>query len=159
MQSEFLIDIVAILIILNIVALVLIKKVEFLNEDIIRFTGVGVLNTLLYFELFTLLNIISKYLVAHIIAFLIGALISYFLTTMYTFENKISLKTFISFPLTFLPNFILSTVGTFILVSLNLICEEYASLLTMLLAVPITFIVSRKLLKTDVSKKENFEKY
>ena len=87
-----------------------------LDKKFLKFVVVGVINTLNYSLVYLMLLNIMNYLVAHILAFLFSALCSYFLTTYFTFSQKPSWETFIRFPLTFLPNFIMSSLGVFILV-------------------------------------------
>ncbi len=144
-----LIKITLILIILNIIAMFILQKIKVLNKDIFRFILTGGLNTFDYYLVYLILfqNIDLNYLTAHIIAFLTSAFISFFVTTKYTFKEKITLKKFIMFPLTFLPNLIISIVFTVLLVDFNILSETYASLMAMFLAIPVTFLVSKKIIK------------
>ncbi len=116
-----------------------------MNIPFIRFAGVGVLNTLNYFLFFTFCNVFLYYVASHVIAFLMSALISFFLTTLYTYETKVDLVAFLKFPITFLPNLIFSTFGTYVLVQYNILSEDFASLIMMLFAIPITFLVGKVL--------------
>ncbi len=144
-----LIKITLILIILNIIAMFILQKIKVLNKDIFRFILTGGLNTFDYYLVYLILfqNIDLNYLTAHIIAFLTSAFISFFVTTKYTFKETITLKKFIMFPLTFLPNLIISILFTVLLVDFNILSETYASLMAMFLAIPVTFLVSKKIIK------------
>ncbi len=144
-----LIKITLILIILNIIAMFILQKIKVLNKDIFRFILTGGLNTFDYYLVYLILfqNIDLNYLIAHIIAFLTSAFISFFVTTKYTFKETITLKKFIMFPLTFLPNLIISILFTVLLVDFNILSETYASLMAMFLAIPVTFLVSKKIIK------------
>lgn len=146
MSKTIIITLLILAIICNLIGLFILKKIKQLDIQPVRFLGVGVLNTLVYTLSFTLLNINLPYLVAHVTSFLISAAISYVLTTVYTFGNKVSVDTAIRFPLTFLPNLIMSTIGTFLLVHFELLSDDYASIVMMLAAIPITFIVGKVLL-------------
>lgn len=132
-----------ILLIVTIIGMFIIKKIKIVDKPFIRFVAVGVFNTLTYFIFFTIINTVLLYLVAHILGFLISAFISFFVTTIYTFESNITIEKAVKFPLTFLPNLIFSTFGTLIIVQLGLLSEDIASLIMMLIAVPITFIVAK----------------
>ncbi len=144
-----LITITLLLIIMNIIAMFIITKIKFFNKDVFRFILTGGLNTFDYYLVYLILfqTIGLNYLTAHITAFLTSAFISFFVTTKYTFNETISLKKFIMFPLTFLPNLLISTFFTIFLVNFNILSETYASLLAMFLAIPITFLVSKKIIK------------
>ncbi len=130
------------------IAMFIVTRITFLNKDYIRFVLTGGLNTFNYYFMYLILFEIGElqYLVAHLTAFLYSAFVSFFFTTMYTFGEKPTIKRIIIFPLTFLPNLVISTLGTLLLVKTNLIDETYASLIAMCLAIPITFLVAKLLL-------------
>lgn len=137
---------------LLILGFIMIDEIKILNKPFFRFVIVGVFNTANYFMMFTILNNIGvSYILAHLCAFLYSAFVSYFLTSYYTFKTKPSLKTMVRFPITYLPNLILSTLGTIILVENNLLSESIASLVVMIVSIPITFIISKVIFhkKTD----------
>ncbi len=148
-----LINITIILIILNIIAMFILTKIKFLNKDIFRFILTGGLNTFDYYLVYLILFQIIElnYLTSHITAFLASAFISFFVTTKYTFNETITLKKFIMFPLTFLPNLLISTFFTIFFVDFNILSETYASLIAMFLAIPVTFIVSKKIIKEKIN--------
>ncbi len=131
-----------------VITMYVVTKIEFLNRDYIRFVLTGGLNTFNYYLMYLILfEIVGlQYLIAHLTAFLYSAFVSFFFTTMYTFGEKPTIRRIIIFPLTFLPNLIISTLGTLLLVKTNLIAETYASLIAMCLAIPITFLVAKLLL-------------
>lgn len=128
-----------------VIAMFIITKIEVLNKDVFRFILTGGFNTfnyyLMYLILFELFDFV--YINAHITGFLYSAFCSFFMTTMYTFKQKPTWKKFIAFPITFLPNFVISTLGTIILVNNQILSETYASLIAMMVAIPITFVVSK----------------
>lgn len=138
--------IIFILIILNVTAMYIITKINFFNKYIYRFIFTGGLNTFIYYFFYLIFIEHIKYIQSHLIAFLISALISFFITTKYTFSEQISLIKFIFFPLTFLPNLVISTIFTIFFVQFNLITQTYASIISMLIAIPITFLVSKKII-------------
>ncbi len=144
-----LINITIFLILLNILAMFILTKIKFLNKDIFRFILTGGLNTFDYYLVYLILfqSIELNYLTSHITAFLTSAFISFFVTTKYTFKESISLKKFIMFPLTFLPNLLISTFFTIFLVNFDILSKTYASLIAMFLAIPVTFLVSKKIIK------------
>lgn len=126
-----------------ILAMLMVNEISWLNKSFFRFVIVGVINTVNYFIMYTILLNYLPYLFSHIGSFLISALISYFLTSYYTFKTKPTLKTFIAFPLTFLPNLIFSTIGTTFLIEMNILSEDIASVFVMLMLIPITFIINK----------------
>lgn len=146
-----LILITIIFMILNILFMYIITKIEYLDKDLFRFILTGGMNTfnyyLIYLILFQILYL--NYLEAHIIAFLSSAFISFFITTIYTFRKEISFRKFVLFPLTFLPNLIVSTILTMTIVNFNILGEKYATIIAMFLSIPITFIISKKIIASN----------
>lgn len=128
---------------LLVLGFIMVKEINWLNRSFFRFVLVGVFNTINYFIVYTIFLTMLPYLFAHIGAFLFSALVSYFLTSLYTFNTKPTWKTLAAFPLTFLPNLIFSSFGTIALVELNILQKDIASLIMMILIIPITFIINR----------------
>lgn len=133
-----------------------ITKIKFFDKDVFRFILTGGFNTfnyyLMYLILFEIFHI--TYIYAHMSAFLYSAFCSFFLTTMYTFGERPTLRKLVVFPITFLPNFVISTLGTIILVNNHILSETYASLIAMFLAIPITFVVSKIVITGKLKSKK-----
>lgn len=111
------------------------------------FVVVGVVNTALYYACYlTLHGLGVQYLVAHVSATLAAMLCSYFLNCFLTFQIRPSWKTFVLFPLSNLANFVITTVGMRVLVGSTSIDERLAPLPVALVAIPITYVVTRYLL-------------
>lgn len=132
---------------LFILAFYMINEIKIFNRSFFRFVLVGAFNTINYFIVYSLLIIALPYMFAHITSFIYSAFVSYFLTSHYTFKTKPSWQTFVAFPLTFLPNLIFSGIGTAFLVEMNIVDKSIASLLVMILIIPITFFISKIIFK------------
>lgn len=137
-----------------IIAMFVITKIEFFNRDIFRFILTGGFNTFNYYLMYLILFEVIQwpYLYAHITAFLYSAFCSFFVTTIYTFNKRPTWKKFIAFPITFLPNLIISTLGTILLVRNDILTETYASLIAMFIAIPITFLISKFILTSELTE-------
>lgn len=127
------------------IGMVIITKIEYFNKDVFRFILTGGFNTFNYYLMYLILFEYIKlpYIYAHVSAFLYSAFCSFFITTMYTFGERPTVRRLIAFPITFIPNLVISTLGTMILVDNQILSETYASLIAMFLAIPITFVVSK----------------
>ncbi|GAF14774.1 sugar translocase in surface polysaccharides biosynthesis [Bacillus sp. JCM 19045] len=121
------------------------------HNQFIRFAVVGGLNTGTFYLLYLLFHqlFMLQYLVSHIAAFLLSMIGSYFLNVFFTFGVKPSWKTFIQFPLTQVVNFTVSTVFVFIFVEWVNLSPLIAPILAVLFTVPITFLVTAKILRRD----------
>lgn len=126
-----------------------------LNTEFTRFIAVGVINTVTYYTIYLLLhNALSMpYLLAHIIGFFISLNISFFLNSYVTYKVKPTLKKYLLFPLTQVVNISVSTALVFFFVEFLKIDSNIAPFAAVLFTVPITFIVSSKIMKQPVRTK------
>lgn len=115
-------------------------------RHILRFGVVGVINTCVYFGLYLLFRTIVPYLVAHLIAIALSMVVSFFLNCYWTFQTQPTWRKFLVFPLTNATNYIVSTVGVVVLVSVVGVNEVIAPLIAAFAAIPVTFVLSRRIL-------------
>ncbi len=120
-----------------------------ISQEFIRFIVVGIINTanyyLCYLGLHELLDI--GYMTAHIASFSFSFVISFFLNSYFTFKVKPTLAKFLQFPLTQLFNVAVSSVLVYLFVEYFLIDSTIAPILSVLITVPLTFIITGKILK------------
>lgn len=112
----------------------------------IRFAAVGVVNTATYYGSYLVLKLIMPYLVAHVVAFILSMIGSYFLNCYFTFRTKPTWKSFLLFPLSTATNFVVQTVGVFVLVEWFGFNKTVSPLLAAAAAIPVTFIVAKAVL-------------
>lgn len=126
-----------------------------LNTEFTRFVFVGVINTLSYYSIYLVLhNVFSlPYLLAHIVGFLISLNISFFLNCYVTYRIKPTVKKYLYFPLTQVVNMSVSTALIFIFVEFLQFNSNIAPFAAVLFTIPITFVVSGKILKDTVHPK------
>lgn len=133
------------------------------HHPVLRFVFIGGFNTLhfaLWYNLFLFLNI--RYPIAFTLGFVIANITSFFLNTYFTFKTKPTLKKFLSFPLTALPNYLFSQAGLWLLVEQFSITEGISGILASLLAIPVTYLLTKFILtgegtSTKQSKRERLE--
>lgn len=113
---------------------------------LVRFAAVGVVNTATYVGLYLLLRLVLDYLVAHIVAFLLAMVGSYFLNCRFTFRIRPSLRTFLLFPLSNVTNFVVTSAGLYLLVDVFSVSETIAPLIAASVAIPVTFLVAQYIL-------------
>lgn len=129
-----------------------------LNEQFIRFVIVGVINTLNYYVLYLLFyHLVGlNYMPAHIIAFLVSMIGSFYLNSYFTYKVKPTLKKFLQFPLTYVVNITVTTLAIWVFVDVLGWSETLSPLLATVLAIPFTFVVSKFILtgSTKVKREE-----
>jgi putative flippase GtrA len=116
--------------------------------QLIRFALVGGVNTGTYYVFYLLfLNGAGlPYVVAHVIAFILSMVGSFFLNSWFTYRTRPTLRKFLLFPLTNVANFVITTGGVYVLVDLLGMNDTYAPLIAAAAAIPITFVVSRTIM-------------
>ncbi|WIM96199.1 GtrA family protein [Actinoplanes oblitus] len=114
--------------------------------QIATFTAVGVLNTGTFYLCYLLLRGWLPYYPAYVLAFLISMVGSFFLNTHLTYRTRPTWRKFLLFPLTNLTNFVVTSLGVLVLVEWAHVDERIAPLTAALAAVPVTFVLSRRIL-------------
>ncbi|MBU8589673.1 GtrA family protein [Priestia megaterium] len=119
-----------------------------LNTQFVRFVIVGFLNTFNYYIIYLICNYLFhlEYLVSHIIGFLISMVGSFFLNSYFTYKVKPTLRQFFQFPLTYVVNITVSTSALYLLVDLMHMNETISPILASVIAIPFTFVISKKIL-------------
>lgn len=112
-------------------------------RQIVTFAVVGVLNTAVYYGLYLLFLGRLPYLAAHIVAFALSMVGSFFLNARFTYRIRPTWRKFLLFPLTNAANFLITTVGVYVIVDVLHAGSRFAPLIASAAAIPITFVVSR----------------
>jgi putative flippase GtrA len=122
---------------------------RYINHEFARFIVVGGINTVHYyfFYLLCLHFLHLHYFLSHALGFAVSLVGSFFLNTYFTYKVKPTLAKFIRFPLTQVVNTLSSTVLLFVLIEWLQINSSFAPFIAVLFTVPITFIITRRILK------------
>ncbi|MEU3524976.1 GtrA family protein [Streptomyces sp. NPDC038707] len=112
-------------------------------RQILTFAAVGVVNTATYYCLYLLFLTGLPYLAAHILAFVLAMVGSFFLNARYTYRTPPTWRKFLLFPLTNLTNFVITTAGVYLIVDVLHAGSRLAPLAASAAAIPVTFVVSR----------------
>ncbi|WP_408006407.1 GtrA family protein [Pseudalkalibacillus sp. A8] len=122
---------------------------QVLNLEFTRFIVVGIINTFNYYTIYLFLHTLIgvHYLLAHIIAFMVSMIISFFLNVNFTFRVKPSWSKVLQFPLTQLFNMGLSSLLVYLLVEHFGMNSTVAPFLSVIFTVLPTFFITGKILK------------
>ena len=119
------------------------------HAEILKFIIVGGINTLNYYVVYLLLLKLLhiEYMISHITGFIVAFVISYYLNCYFVYRVKPTWRKFISFPITQIVNISLQTVLLYVFVSWLNLPAEIAQFAGLIITIPITFILSKWILK------------
>ncbi|HDI8205479.1 TPA: flippase GtxA [Staphylococcus aureus] len=119
------------------------------HAEILKFIIVGGINTLNYYVVYLLLLKLLhiEYMISHITGFLVAFVISYYLNCYFVYRVKPTWRKFISFPITQIVNVSLQTVLLYVFASWLNLPAEIAPFAGLIITIPITFILSKWILK------------
>ncbi|MFD8146627.1 GtrA family protein [Streptomyces sp. NPDC059708] len=114
--------------------------------QIFRFALVGGVNTATFYVLYLPLHWWMPYFAAYTLAFLLAMVGSFFMNTYFTYRTRPTWKKFLLFPLTNVTNYVIQSAGLYALVTWGGVDTRIAPLIAAVLAIPFTFVLSRKIL-------------
>ncbi|MCY0944370.1 GtrA family protein [Streptomyces antarcticus] len=125
--------------------------------QILRFGLVGAVNTGTFYLLYLLLHPWMPYFAAYTLAFLLSMVGSFFMNTYFTYRTRPTWKKFLLFPLTNVTNYVVQSVGLYALVTWAGLGTRIAPLVAAVVAIPFTYLISRKILVPGTARDEEAE--
>lgn len=120
----------------------------FLSKKFGSFFVIGLFNTgssQLLYMLFIIANI--KNYISSVLSDVITMIFSYFLNMKFTYHIKPSLKTFVTFPFSYIPGWIVNALMVVVCVQFLHVDELWAKLVSIPITVPLNFIVMSFIVK------------
>ncbi|MFB4167178.1 GtrA family protein [Virgibacillus sp. JSM 102003] len=122
-------------------------KLFYKYHSFIRFGIVGCINTFNYYLIYLLLMSLDiGYLISHTAGFSISLIGSFYLNCYYTYKVKPTWKKFFQFPMTYVINYLVSSISIFVIVDILSMNKFIAPIISLLLPIPFTYVVSRWIL-------------
>lgn len=118
-----------------------------INSEFFRFLVVGVINTLVGYVAFILLLPLLSYLYAYTFSYCIAVLNAYFMSVFFVFKRKVSLTSFLQFPLVYVTQYFIGAFIMWLLVGQLGIGPGWSYAVVILVTVPVNFLATRFLLK------------
>lgn len=109
----------------------------------------GGLNTALTYGIYLTLNLFIEYQTSYIIAYIAGVLFSYLFNSKIVFELKKTLKGLLIYPSVYIVQYILSASLLHVLVETFKVPKEMAPLIIIIALLPITYILSKTILRAS----------
>lgn len=123
----------------------LIKRIKdiFLSEEFILFLIVGVINTFNGTIFASIYSIFSNENTAFVLGYISALIISYILNSFITFKEKLEVRKFIKFAISYIPNFIIQNIVVIIVFNILNYDKIIAYVLAAIIGVPVTFILMK----------------
>lgn len=123
------------------------SRIRRATRESVRFLVAGIINTACTFALYWLLLPTLSYAPAYTVSFVSGIALSYFLHSMFVFRTGASVRSAILFPSVYLAQYLVGLVVLWIWVDLLDLPVRYGVFATALASLPVTFLVSRSIMK------------
>lgn len=119
------------------------------SGEAIRFLVGGVLNAAVSYGTYLLLLHWLSYEVAYAISYVIGIVVSYVFNAVYVFRQPMRWRSALRYPLVYLLQFLLGLALLKLLIGGLHISAWLAPLMVAVLTIPVTFLASRFILRTN----------
>lgn len=120
----------------------IIKLMEvFLSKEFILFILIGVINTFNGTLFATIYSIFLNPNISFIFGYISSLVISYLLNSLITFKDKLEMKKFIKFVISYIPNFIIQNIVVIIVLNIMEFNKIIAYILAAIIGIPATFIL------------------
>jgi putative flippase GtrA len=117
-----------------------------------RFLLAGIANTLATYALYLALLVWLDYDLSYTVCFVIGIALSYWLNARFVFRVAPNWRTFAAFPLVYLVQYLAGALVLNLAVRAFGVPREYALLASIVVNVPLTFLLSRSVLLRAVTR-------
>jgi len=122
------------------------------KREVFRFIFWGAINTLSGYLIYVVLLRFFPYLIAYSIAYALGIFLSYFLNSKFVFDQELKLSKAIRYPLVYLMQFLLGATCLYLLVQLLRVNKFLAPFIVVMITIPVTFFLSRRVVKGKAEK-------
>lgn len=125
-----------------------ISLTKFINKPFIRFVISGVINTGSTYIIYLILLAFWEYKIAYTISYISGIFISYYLNTIFVFQEKISFRKFLKFPVVYIAQYLINLLFIYLLVDKMGLSTALVPIVVTIIAIPITYLLSKTILTT-----------
>lgn len=128
-------------------------KEKFLNKQFLTFGIIGGINTILsqvLYIVFVKFNIVVS--ISSLLGDVLTMIISYFANMKFTYHEKPSLKSAITFPLSYVPGFIINMLIVVLVADVFHAPKEYAKLVSLPITIPLNYVCMSLIVKKTSKK-------
>ncbi len=125
------------------------------SASVARYAIGGLINTLITYVLYLLLNIALPYHVAFLFSYLFGIVLSYFISSIFVFRVALSRIRFLSFPIVYIAQYLISASLLTGLIEGLTLHESVAPILVTIITIPITYALSKFVLTAEIHQEKS----
>lgn len=118
------------------------------SREVLRFLLAGGINTALAWLVYLLLLMWFRYETAYVVAYVLSIGTSYLLSARFVFRQRMQWRAAALFPLVYVVQLAIGFVLLRLLVEQLRVAQAFAPLLVVLLTLPLTFLLSRRIVVT-----------
>lgn len=127
-----------------------------LTGQFARFVICGIINTLVTYLIYLGCLYRVSYAIAYTISFVSGIFISYYLNSRYAFRQEMSWRKALKYPAVYLAQYLLGIGSLYLLVELIGVSKVIAPVFVVLITVPATFLLSRRVITGGEAAEEAY---
>jgi len=120
---------------------------KYMNKEVLGFLIVGGLNTGITYAIYYAMLQFVNFNIAYIISYVSGIIISFLLNGRYVFHTKLTLTKALKYPLVYIAQYIINVIVLNLLVKYGIVNETFAPIIVIVVSLPVTFILSKYILK------------
>ncbi len=113
----------------------------------LRFLAAGAVNTLASYAVYYALQLFLPYQLAYAIAFAFGIVLAYRINLAFVFREQGSRAKAMAFPLVYVAQYLVGAAALGLLVERLGVAKEIAPLVVVLVTIPLTFVLTRLVLR------------
>lgn len=120
---------------------------KYLNKEFSNFVVVGITNTAVTYIIYLVFLSFFEYNIAYGISYLSGIVISFILNGKYVFKTQLTIIKALKYPVVYIVQYLINLVVLNLLIKYIYINEVIAPLIVIIISIPITFTLSKIILK------------
>jgi len=125
---------------------------KYINSEFLRFVISGAINTGSSYLLYLLLLLFLPYSIAYTLSYFSGIVLSYYLNSRFVFHQALDWKKAVQYPLVYAVQYLASFLLLTLFVQVLHISDVIAPILVVLASIPLTFSLSRRIIKGRATK-------
>lgn len=120
------------------------------TKEYASFLLCGAANTGLTYALYASFLLLMPYKISYSLAYVCGIFISYFLNSQFVFKQPVTLTKFLKYPAVYIVQYGLGIIILYICIDILGISKWLAPLLVIAVSLPVTFVISKLIIKGQV---------